>query len=81
MRDGAEAVRLAERASELVEHKHPVFLDTLAAAYAEAGEFAKAVETAERVLQIAVAAGETEVAVDIRKRLDLYKAGKPYRVP
>ena len=48
---------------------------------AEAGEFAKAVETAERVLQMAVAAGDTEVTADIRKRLDLYKAGKPYRVP
>ncbi|HCN09374.1 MAG TPA: hypothetical protein DIT01_15720, partial [Lentisphaeria bacterium] len=70
-----------ERASELVEHKHPVILDTLGAAYAETGEFVKAVETAERVLQMAVAAGETEVAADIRKRLDLYKAGKPYRVP
>ncbi len=81
LRDGAEAVRLAERASVLVEHKHPVFLDTLAAAYAEAGEFTKAVETAERVLQMAVAAGDTEVTADIRKRLDLYKAGKPYRVP
>ena len=81
LRDGAEAVRLAERASALVEHKHPVIRDTLGAAYAEAGEFAKAVETAESVLQMAVAAGETEVAADIRKRLDLYKAGKPYRVP
>ena len=39
LRDGAEAVRLAERASALVEHKHPVIRDTLGAAYAEAGEF------------------------------------------
>ncbi len=81
LRDGAEAVRLAERASELIEQKHPVVLDTLAAAYAEAGEFAKAVETAELVLQMAVAAGQAEVAADVRQRLDLYKAGKPYRVP
>jgi choline-sulfatase len=81
LRDGAEAVRLAERAAELVDNKNPIVLDTLAAAYAEAGDFPAAVETAERVLAMATAAGEAAVAADIRKRLMLYQAGRAYRVP
>ncbi|HET6888091.1 MAG TPA: glycosyltransferase family 39 protein, partial [Candidatus Udaeobacter sp.] len=38
-RDGSEAVRLAEHACDLTQHKIPALLDTLAAAYAEAGDF------------------------------------------
>src|SRR5208283_4014985 len=39
LRNGAEAVRLAERACELTHYGQPVFIGTLAAAYAEAGRF------------------------------------------
>jgi hypothetical protein len=50
VRDGAEAVRLAERASALTDRKVPVCLGTLAAAYAEAGRFPEAVATAKRLI-------------------------------
>ena len=57
LRNGAEAVRLAERACELSEHREPVMLGTLAAAYAEAGRFGDAVKTAEKARDLAAATG------------------------
>lgn len=79
VRDGAAAVRLAERASELSGGENPDHLDTLAAAYAEAGRFADAVRTAERAL--ATAEPGSELAGAITQRLDGYRAGQPYREP
>ena len=46
-RDGAEGVALAERALRLSDGREPIILDTLAAAYAEAGRFPEAVQTAQ----------------------------------
>ena len=55
LRNGAEAVRLAERACELTHYGEPLFIGTLAAAYAEAGRFPEAVTTAEKAEQLATA--------------------------
>jgi len=52
-----EAVRLAERACELTHYDEPLFIGTLAAAYAEAGRFSEAVTTAEKAEQLATSAG------------------------
>ena len=79
LRDGAEAVRLAERACALTGYKAPATLDTLAAAYAELGQFDKAVTTAEQAIQLARAAKSETLAKDIRSRLELYKAKRPHR--
>ena len=79
IRDGAEAVRLAERACQLTNYKAVTILDTLAAAYAEVGQFEKAVETAKKALGLALADGERTLAEDIRSRLELYRAKDPYR--
>jgi tetratricopeptide (TPR) repeat protein len=49
-RDGDEAVELAEKALEQAGTRPPALLDTLAAAYAEAGRFAEAVRTEEEAL-------------------------------
>jgi tetratricopeptide (TPR) repeat protein len=57
LRNGAEAVRLAERACELTHYGEPLFIGTLAAAYAEAGRFPEAVTTAEKAEQLATTAG------------------------
>ena len=54
-------------------------LDTLAGAYAEAGQFAKAVKTAERAIQLARTGRRQELAKDIQARLALYKTKRPYR--
>jgi protein O-mannosyl-transferase len=81
LRDGAEAVRLSERACELTHYGEPLFIGTLAAAYAEAGRFPEAVATAEKAEQIATTAGLTAVAAKNRQLLELYRAGKPYHEP
>jgi tetratricopeptide (TPR) repeat protein len=77
LRNGAEAVRLAERACELTHYGQPLFIGTLAAAYAEAGRFPEAVATAEKAEQLATAAGLPAVAAKNRQLLELYRAGKP----
>ena len=81
LRNGAEAVRLAERACELTHYGEPLFIGTLAAAYAEAGRFPEAVTTAEKAEQLATTAGLTAVAAKNRQLLELYRAGKPYHEP
>lgn len=81
VRSGSEAVGLAERACELTQHREPVLLGTLAAAYAEAGRFDDAAATAEKACTLATAAGQKEVADKNRELLELYRARKPYREP
>ncbi len=81
LRNGAEAVRLAERACELTHYGESLFVGTLAAAYAEAGRFPEAVITAEKAEQLATTAGLTAVAAKNRQLLELYRAGKPYHEP
>jgi len=76
-RNGAEAVRLAERASALTGSKDPDLLDTLAAAYAETGRFDAAVATARRAL--AATEPDSELAANITRRIAVYEGGKPYR--
>jgi tetratricopeptide (TPR) repeat protein len=82
VRDGAQAVIVAERANQLSGYENPVALDTLAAAYAEAGRFDSAVATETRAVDIARTSGQTALANRFVGRLELYRAGKPYhRVP
>ncbi|MCK4851207.1 MAG: tetratricopeptide repeat protein, partial [Phycisphaerae bacterium] len=79
IRNGAQAVRLAERACQLESYKRVSSVDTLAAAYAEVGQFDQAVKTAEKAMQLARAAKSEKLAKDIRNRLELYKAKRPHR--
>jgi Flp pilus assembly protein TadD len=80
-RNGTEAVRLAERACELTHNGKPLYLVTLAAAYAEAGRFPEAVAAAEKAEQLATTAGLTSMAAKNRQLLELYRAGKPFPEP
>lgn len=79
LRNGTEAVRLAEHACQLSGRKQCGLLDTLAAAYAEVGKFAEAVTTAEEAIALAKAATQQEPVIEIQTRLNLYRAGKTYR--
>ena len=79
IRDGAQAVRLAERACDLTDYEFPAMLDTLGAAYAETGQFDQAVQTAQNAFQLALASKNAVRAKNIQNRLELYKANRPYR--
>jgi len=77
--DGAEAVRLAENACRVTNYREPLFIGTLAAAYADAGRFDQACVAAEKAAQVATAAGQPQVAERNQQLLQLYRAGKPFR--
>ncbi len=78
-RNGGEAVELAERAAHAIGPDYADVLDTLAAAYAEAGRFDDATVTANKALHLAESQGRAETAQTIRARLQLYQAKRPYR--
>ena len=80
VRNGSEAVRLAERADSASSRsdKHPTILRILAAAYAEAGQFAEAKETAQHALEAANIQGNTTLADALQGELALYDLGLPY---
>ncbi len=79
LRNGVEAVRYATRAINSAKMKDADQLDTLAAAYAEAGQFKEAEMAAEEAVKLATVARRNELVDSIEKRLALYKAGKPFR--
>ncbi len=80
-RDGAAAVALAERAVASLPDAMPELLDTLAAAYAEAGQWEQAAATAERGRVLADRQAKADLAQQMARRLELYRARRPYRAP
>ena len=76
-RDGKKAVEFAHKA--IANHQNPrrEFLEVLAAAHAEAGDFTEAVRWQERALQDSISAQEPGDAA--RRRLELYRNKQPYR--
>jgi tetratricopeptide (TPR) repeat protein len=79
LRNGPEAVQLATGAAKIAGTNNLRTLDTLAAAYAEAGRFAEAGAAARQAQALAVARGQPELAKAIEQRLMLYQANQPYR--
>jgi protein O-mannosyl-transferase len=77
-RDGKKAVEIATRACELTQWKRSDFLDTLAAAYAEAGDFNAAIKWETKAIETMTDERTREPS---RSRLVLYEAGKPYHEP
>jgi tetratricopeptide (TPR) repeat protein len=78
-RNGAVAVKVAEQACALTEYRNPVYVQTLAAAYAEAGKFDEAIKTAEWARASAVASGQARLVEKSLQMTDLFKSGHPYR--
>jgi tetratricopeptide (TPR) repeat protein len=79
IRGGTEAVQLARRACELTQRKQPFLLGTLAAAYAEAGQFDQAVAAAQEAVTLAGTLGQTNLVERNQQLLELYRARRPYR--
>jgi len=78
LRNGPRAVELAERLVSLTAG-NPSYLDTLAAAYAEAERFDDAVRTQEGAIKLLRQAGATQAISKFETRLRLYKNRQPYR--
>lgn len=74
-RNGAEAIKHAQQACELTEMSDPGYLDTLAAAYAEAGQFDEAVKTAKLALERA----DEPQKPSLQQHLNQFEAKKPIR--
>jgi 4-amino-4-deoxy-L-arabinose transferase-like glycosyltransferase len=77
-RDGAQAVKFAERACALTHYREAMLVGTLAAAYAEAGRFDKAVATAQKACVLASEHGEPELLKKNQELLELYRQHQPY---
>jgi tetratricopeptide (TPR) repeat protein len=78
LRDGARAVELARRANKLAGGNDVDMLDTLAAAYAEAGRFAEARQSATKAVDLAQIAKRPDEVTQLANELQLYSAGLPY---
>ena len=78
LRNGNKAVELARQANELAGGKNPVILGTLAAAFAEAGRFGDAVQSAQKAIALAQAAGRQDLAGRLNSQLQFYEAGRPF---
>jgi tetratricopeptide (TPR) repeat protein len=82
IRDGKKAIEHATKACEMDQYKAEIYLDTLAASYAETGDFKEAVKWQKKALEKPDAfksLGEKEQQ-NAKNRLKLYEEGKPYRV-
>jgi len=79
LRNGAEALKLAEHAVELSSSRAPQILGTLAAAYAETGSYERAVETEQRAADLAAQQGNAGLARELNARMELFKESKPIR--
>ncbi len=79
LRNGAKAIELATQADRLVGGTNTLVLRTLAAAYAENGEFTNAIRTARSAMQLARMHGEDSLTADLGQQIALYQLGMPYR--
>jgi Tfp pilus assembly protein PilF len=77
IRDGKRAIGIAEKACELTEWKQPHIISTLAAAHAEAGDFDEARKYSRQAVEGSDEA--SEVRNQLKKELESYEAGKPWR--
>jgi tetratricopeptide (TPR) repeat protein len=79
VRDGEMAVVLAEQICKEQGWSNPYAMDTLAAAWAERGDFERAIGFANSALMLASEAGDAKLASDLAARIELYRNTKPYR--
>jgi tetratricopeptide (TPR) repeat protein len=78
LRDGKLAIELAKKACEVTKYEAPHILSTLAAAYAEAGDFKSAIEWSTKAVEMGRQKLPEQVE-QLQQELDSYKAGKPFR--
>lgn len=75
LRDGKRSVELATEACKLTDYKQAHILSTLAAGYAEQGDFDKAIEWSTKAVEL----GQGEMKQHLEQELASYKEHKPWR--
>ncbi len=75
LRNGKRAIELATEGCKVTEYKQAHLLSTLAAGYAETGDFKTAIEWSKKSVELA---GE-DIKENLTKELESYEAGKPWR--
>ncbi len=78
LRDGETAIKFGTEAAELTEYKEAHILSTLAAGYAEAGNFEKAIEWAEKAVAVGDEEGNEQLE-QLKSELESYRKGEPWR--
>jgi tetratricopeptide (TPR) repeat protein len=78
-RDGAKAIENATKACELTNWKDHRYIGTLAAVYAEVGDFATAVKWQKEAIDLLTEDKRDKWQANYESRLKLYQSGKPYR--
>ncbi|HPC48750.1 MAG TPA: PilT/PilU family type 4a pilus ATPase [Kiritimatiellia bacterium] len=79
LRDGKEAVKLAEKACSLSHNKDAAALEVLGAAQAEYGSFRRALDATRRAAEFYKQAGDVVRATALGNRLGMFEQNKPYR--
>ena len=79
LRNGSEAIRLAQQANQQSGGANPTILRTLAAAYAEGGQFSEAVVTVQEAMQLAGNQPPTPLLNNLRAQIIFYQMDKPIR--
>jgi tetratricopeptide (TPR) repeat protein len=79
LRDGPKAVQLAEQALRISGRRIPILFRTLAAAYAENGQFFEAVQTAQQGIELANNQGNSGLATELQSNITLYEEHQPLR--
>jgi tetratricopeptide (TPR) repeat protein len=80
LRDPPQAIEIGEALVKATARKIPGLLDTLAAAYAEAGRFDEAVVDAREALALAQSKNDTNLATQLAARVALYEKRQPFRI-
>jgi tetratricopeptide (TPR) repeat protein len=78
-RNGTKAIELAGEADQLSGGTNTLVLRALAAAYAESGQFGKAIEIARTAMQVARTQGDNSLAGTLQQEIALYELALPYR--
>jgi tetratricopeptide (TPR) repeat protein len=79
LRNGPEAVQLAEHACAVTSRRDPTCLNTLAAAYAEVGRFPEAINAAQEALALARTTGNEAAVGRVENLLGCFQSGRPFR--
>lgn len=79
LRDGKRAVEMATKACELTDYKQAHILSTLAAAYAESGNYKEAVKWSKKSVELGKTGANQEIQEALAKELESFEKGKPWR--